>query len=64
MCVRAAAARPGVAREALLTGSRQALRALLALPERAAPALLPDAEVNHTHTHTHTLLALHYVMTL
>ncbi|XP_045459801.1 coatomer subunit beta [Melitaea cinxia] len=34
VCVRAAAVRPGVAREALLAGSRQALRALLALPER------------------------------
>ncbi|CAH2091603.1 unnamed protein product [Euphydryas editha] len=45
VCVRAAAARPGVARDALLAGSRRALHALLALPERAAPALLPDAEV-------------------
>ncbi|XP_050362791.1 coatomer subunit beta isoform X3 [Nymphalis io] len=47
-CVRAAAARPRVAREALLHASRRALHALLALPERAAPALLPDCEAERS----------------
>lgn len=44
-CVRSAAARPAVVRDALLARSRQALGALLALPDRAAPSLLPEAEV-------------------
>ncbi|XP_068627553.1 coatomer subunit beta [Battus philenor] len=42
--VRAAAAQPPVVREALLGSTRQALAALLALPERAAVTLLPHAE--------------------
>ncbi|XP_026491728.1 coatomer subunit beta [Vanessa tameamea] len=47
-CVRAAAARPPVVRDALLHASRRALHALLALPERAAPALLPDSEAERS----------------
>ncbi|XP_045764016.1 coatomer subunit beta [Maniola jurtina] len=43
-CVRAAAAKPAVIKDALLGGSRNALAALLALPDRAAPSLLPEAE--------------------
>ncbi|XP_052738084.1 coatomer subunit beta [Bicyclus anynana] len=49
-CVRAAAARPPVIRDALLGGSRRALAALLALPDRAAPSLLPEAEQQQART--------------
>lgn len=45
MCLRAAATRPPVAVQ-LLGRSRAALTALLALPERAAPDLLADAELD------------------
>ncbi|XP_041973278.1 coatomer subunit beta [Aricia agestis] len=43
-CLLASARRPDVAAAALASGSRDALAALLALPDRAAPPLLPDIE--------------------
>ncbi|CAK1551519.1 unnamed protein product [Leptosia nina] len=44
MCVRAGAEKPQVIKQALLDSSRRALAALLALPDRAQPSLMPDAE--------------------
>ncbi|XP_038213369.1 coatomer subunit beta [Zerene cesonia] len=44
VCVRAGAERPPTVAGALLASSRRALAALLALPQRAQPDLLPDNE--------------------
>ncbi|XP_053600601.1 coatomer subunit beta [Plodia interpunctella] len=43
ICLSAACKRPAVVQKALLESSRGALAALLALPDAAAPQLLPDA---------------------
>ncbi|KPJ17106.1 Coatomer subunit beta [Papilio machaon] len=44
LCLLAGGAQPEAVREALLHGTRRALAALLALPDRAAATLLPHAE--------------------
>ncbi|XP_013161736.1 PREDICTED: coatomer subunit beta isoform X1 [Papilio xuthus] len=44
LCLVAGGAQPEAVREALLHGTRRALHALLALPDRAAATLLPHAE--------------------
>ncbi|XP_022117722.2 coatomer subunit beta [Pieris rapae] len=48
LCARAGLEQSGVVRSALLQGSRKALAALLALPDRALPDLMPDAENEQT----------------
>ncbi|XP_045492678.1 coatomer subunit beta [Colias croceus] len=50
VCIRAGAERPPTITGALLTSSRQALAALLALPDRAQPELLPEVEADRALT--------------